>query len=115
MINKYYAGRRCDDGMVYVLDMDGKDLDPRLDLRSYSSAGFGWGYGGAGSAQLALAILADYCKDDLIALALCEQFKRELLAPINNDIWKITAGQIDVFLMDQAERFKDADVDVVMH
>ena len=39
--------------------VDGRPLDPRLDLRVLSASGFEWGYDGGGPGQLALAILAD--------------------------------------------------------
>jgi hypothetical protein len=42
-----------------------RPLPMRLDLWNHSPTGFEFGYGGSGPAQLALAILADCCGDEL--------------------------------------------------
>ena len=55
---KQYAGRR--QGYAVIVTVDGRPLNPRLDLWNHSPTGFEWGYGGSGPAQLALAILADH-------------------------------------------------------
>ena len=53
---KRYQGRR--QRHAPEVTVDGRPLDPRLDLCSHSPSGFEWGYGGSGPAQLALALLA---------------------------------------------------------
>jgi hypothetical protein len=55
-----YLGIRTPDGCVVTVD--GKPLNPRLDLFNHSPTGFEWGYSGSGPAQLALAILVDHCR-----------------------------------------------------
>ena len=63
---KVYQGRR--EGHAVIVVVDGRPLNPRLDLWSHSPTGFEWGYGGSGPAQLALALLADHLEDDKRAL-----------------------------------------------
>jgi hypothetical protein len=76
-------------------------LNPRLDLANKSPTGFAWGFGGSGSAQLALAILADALQGfdarfegagpegaiqpDRLALALFQEFKREVIQNLAMD------------------------------
>ena len=55
---KTYTGTRSESGVIVLVD--GRPLDPRLDWQNHSPAGFEWGDGGTGSAQLALAIMADF-------------------------------------------------------
>ena len=88
-----YTGKIVNDGEVKDVDRivqrDGKGepINPRFDLVNHSPTGFCWGYGGSGPAQLALAILADYLKDDRRALSLYMEFKFKVIArlPIDND------------------------------
>ena len=54
--------------LTSIVTVDGNPLNPRLDLRAMSKAGFEWTYEGAGPAQLALALLADHLGDDAAAL-----------------------------------------------
>ena len=75
---KIYEGGRSLDGAVVTVD--GKPLNPRFDLKRYSSAGFEWTYEGDGPRQLALALLADHLGDSVKALALTEQFMRNVVA-----------------------------------
>jgi hypothetical protein len=70
----YRFGGRC------VVTRDGKKVNPRLDLFNHSPSGFEWGYGGSGPAQTALAILADYLKDDDRAVLLHQRFKWDVIA-----------------------------------
>lgn len=100
---KRYEGRR--DGWAVDVTVNGRPLDPRLDLWSHSPTGFEWGYGGSGPAQLALAILADYLADDEEALALYQQFKWALVAKLPKHAWRLTSRQIDEAL--QAIRSQD--------
>ncbi len=44
--------------------------------------GFAWGYLGSGPAQLALAILADYLRDDNTALAHYQAFKEKVIGKL---------------------------------
>lgn len=64
--------------------IDGVLLSPKPSqtLWNHSPDGFNWGYGGSGPAQLALAILlsAGVRRDD--AVALHQQFKWDIIAPL---------------------------------
>src|SRR5258708_34841672 len=79
---KIYEGARSLDGAIVTVD--GKKLPPRLDLRTFSKAGFEWTYEGAGPAQLALALLADHLGDDQAALAHDERFMPEIPPNLDN-------------------------------
>lgn len=76
-------GGRC------VVTRDGKKLNPRLDLWNHSPTGLEWGYGGSGPAQTALAILADFMKDDELAVRLHQQFKWDLIAKMPHKGFRI--------------------------
>ena len=92
---KIYEGARSLDGAIVTVD--GKKLSPRLDLRTFSKAGFEWTYEGAGPAQLALALLADHLGDDSRALALHDAFMKLVVAELDNS-WELTAADIDAAL-----------------
>jgi hypothetical protein len=76
-----------------VVTVDGRKLDPRHDIRVFSPAGFEWTYEGDGPRQLALAILADHLGDAARALALTEQFMRDVVADLDN-AWSLTSEEI---------------------
>jgi hypothetical protein len=59
---KTYRGWR--EGYAALVTVDGRSLNPRLDLWNHSPTGFEWGYAGSGPSQLALAMLADHLGDD---------------------------------------------------
>ena len=72
-------------------------LNPRLNWRNHSPTGFNWGYGGSGSAQLALAILADFTGDKDFTLRHYQDFKRDFLATSRMSSasrFEIAAGEI---------------------
>lgn len=71
-------------------------LNTRLDLANHSPTGVCWGYGGSGPAQCALAILADYLKDDQRALTLYQDFKWAVIEklPMNSG-WELTDRDIE--------------------
>lgn len=58
-------------------------LEPRYDLRNHSPDGFCWGYHGSGPAQLALAMLGDYVRDDAFAQRHYQDWKREFVARLS--------------------------------
>ena len=91
-LGKRYEGTRCY-GKVSVT-VDGRHLDPRLELKSLCSDGFEWGYGGSGPAQLALALLVDHLKDSRKALALYQPFKWRVIASLPHNGWVLTEEQI---------------------
>ena len=90
---KAYEGRRTWSGAEVTVD--GKPLDPRLDLRNHSPTGFEWGYGGSGAAQLALAILADHLGDDEQAFDFYQRFKWAVIAELPRNEWVLTSDQVE--------------------
>ena len=89
---KTYEGKR--EGYAADVTVNGRPLNPRLDLWNHSPTGFEWGYGGSGPAQLALAILADHLDDDDEAVRLHQDFKRDVVAGLNSRQWTLTSDQI---------------------
>jgi hypothetical protein len=89
---KTYQGTR--EGLTADVTVDGRPLNPRLDLWDHSPSGFEWGYGGSGPAQLALALLADHLGDDREAVKLHQDFKRALVADLQYGGWTLTSHQI---------------------
>lgn len=89
---KQYEGQHTRRGVVVTVN--GMPLNPRLDLRNHSPAGFEWNYGGSGPTQLALAILADYLGDDQEALNLYQRFKWRVIAELPWKCWTLTAHEI---------------------
>ncbi len=87
-----YEGKRSY-GQVFVT-VNGQALDPRFDLRFHSPDGFEWGYGGSGPAQLALALLADYLKDDRQVLTLYQDFKAKIVSTLPRDGWTLNDSEI---------------------
>ena len=71
------------------------ELDPRLDLKSYSDGELAWGSTSDAALQLGLAILADYYNDE-IAMQHHEKFTEQVVAVIhaNAPLW-IPASEIE--------------------
>ena len=90
---KRYEGRR--EGYAADVSVNGRPLNPRLDLWNHSPTGFEWGYGGSGPAQLALALLADHFGDDQRAVELHHYFKWEVVAKLPKRGWTLTSRQIE--------------------
>lgn len=89
---KRYQGRR--EGHAVIVTVNGRPLNPRLDLWNHSPTGFEWGYGGSGPAQLALALLADCLDNDEQAVQLHQEFKRKLVAYLEGHGWIMTSREI---------------------
>ena len=89
---KTYEGRR--EGYVAEATVNGRPLNPWLDLWNHSPTGFEWGYGGSGPAQLALALLADHLNDDEQAVQLHQEFKRAVVTRFPHRAWTLTSEQI---------------------
>ncbi|MDD5164915.1 MAG: DUF6166 domain-containing protein [Candidatus Pacebacteria bacterium] len=98
---KQYSGRR--EGYAVIVTVDGRRLNPRLDLWNHSPTGFEWGYGGSGPAQLALAILADHCRNDEQAVSFHQRFKWAVIAALPHRSWEITTGEIERVLQELQE------------
>jgi hypothetical protein len=93
---KRYEGLRS--GYAVDVIVNGRRLNPRLDLFNHSPTGFEWGYCGSGPAQLALAILADHLGDDEQALNLHQRFKWAVIAELPRRRWTLTGEDIDQVL-----------------
>jgi hypothetical protein len=89
---KRYEGRR--EGHAIIVTVDGRRLNPRLDLYNHSPTGFEWGYGGSGPAQLALAILADQCGNDEQALNFHQRFKWAVISELPYRSWTLTSDAV---------------------
>ncbi len=89
---KRYEGHR--EGHAVIVTVDGRRLNPRLDLWNHSPTGFEWGYHGSGPAQLALAILADHCGDDQQAFDFHHRFKQAVIAGLPGHHWTLTSPEI---------------------
>lgn len=89
---KRYEGRR--EGHAVLVTVNGRPLNPRLDLWNHSPTGFEWGYGGSGPAQLALALLADCLGDDEEAVSQHQDFKSLCVAQLAHVAWTLTEAEI---------------------
>ena len=102
---KRYEGHR--QGYAVVVTIDGKPLNPRLDLYNHSPTGFEWGYGGQGPRQLAAAILIDYLGDPQQARSLSDDFEKAVVKRLPRDKnWVLTADDIEKALQDIANENK---------
>lgn len=86
-----YRGIRTPNGCLVTCD--NTELPARTDIRPLSNIGFEWGLESSGSGQLALAILADFCGDDM-ALELYQEFQRDIIAPIGSSRWEMKAPML---------------------
>jgi hypothetical protein len=90
---KRYEGLRT--GHAVDVTVNGRPLNPRLDLYNHSPTGFEWGYCGSGPAQLALAILADHLADDQQALNVYQRFKWAVITELPRKRWTLNSRDID--------------------
>jgi Family of unknown function (DUF6166) len=99
-----YVGVRSVDGDLYEVVVERLGQKPyklnwRNDIRDHSPTGISWGYGGSGPAQCALAILADYLKDDLRAESLYMDFKWAYIAKLDQDAgFELTERELENFI-----------------
>jgi hypothetical protein len=94
---KTYWGIRHENRVsVQVVTDDGRQepLNPRFDLRNHSPCGFEWGYCGSGPAQLALALLADATGDDEVAETYYQDFKQQIVAGLNKEVWTLSVEDV---------------------
>ena len=89
---KTYVGDRTIDGVQ--VQVDGRPLDPCLDIHEFTKNGFEWSYEGPEPSQLALALVADHTGDPKFALELAEPFMRAIVANFDNE-WEMTSGDIE--------------------
>lgn len=97
---KIYKGVRMPQGCAVTVD--DAPLDLRIDLNAQSDPVLEWGYDGTGPRQLALAILADHSRDDMLALKLHQAFTESVIAEFKGDEWMITSEDVQATL-DQIE------------
>ena len=90
--NRKYVGERTIDGALVTVD--GREIDPRYDAKTYTDHGFEWSYEGDGPRQLALAILAEHMGDAQAALEYVEPFMQRIVANFDND-WEMTSADIE--------------------
>jgi len=98
---KIYEGKR--EAYAAIVTVNGRPLNPRLDLWNHSPSGFEWGYGGSGPAQLALALLADHLANEAETLALYQIFKRTVVANLPYRGWRLTTDEIQRALQSLSE------------
>ena len=105
-VHKIYHGWRTPQGASVTVTEDHgqsdttRPLDPRLDLYNHSPGGMEWGYQGSGPAQLGLAILADFTRDDRYAVRRHQEFKRHAVANIPHQMWTIYGEQVEGWVKD---------------
>lgn len=94
-----YLGTRDGNGNPVVYK-DGKRFSAKRSQRvwNHSPTGFEWGFGGSGPAQLALALLLDFTRNESLAVDYHQQFKWEVVARMPESGWCISAGEIEEWL-----------------
>src|SRR5258708_37118298 len=90
-----YEATRTIDGLVRTVA--GKPLDEHYEVTRFTRYGFEWTYEGDSPRQLALSILFDHLGDKDRAIALSEQFMKQVVANLDND-WMLAGDEIDAFL-----------------
>lgn len=94
-LTRTYSGTRQSDGTTFV-NVNGRPLETRTELRKEAATTFDWGYQGRGApAQLALAILADHLGDDGKAMRYYEHFLRCVIRGLPRLNWILTGAEID--------------------
>ena len=92
MADRRYTGERTIDGVMVTVD--GREIDPRHDVKVYTDHGLEWSYEGDGPRQLALALLAEHLGDPQAALEYVEPFMQRVVANFDND-WEMTSADIE--------------------
>ncbi|MGE5610095.1 MAG: DUF6166 domain-containing protein [Bacillota bacterium] len=118
-MERVYSGERGSNGCV--VKVDGRLLQPRLDLHTYTFQGFDWGGDGAGETQLAMAILADYYGRwglEHCALSLAEDFRDLVVCWLAYASWSLAeqevAAAVREILRERGARAGSAPVGVLM-
>ncbi len=92
-----YTGTREHNGTCrVVVTTDGREykLNARHDLCKFSTHGLDWGYTGVAPLQLALAMLADCCGEN-VAIANYQHFRRDMISGMPARGWSLTSDQIE--------------------
>jgi len=96
-----YEGKRTMDGLVVTVD--GKNLSEHYEVKQFTKRGFEWTYEGTSPQQLALAILFDHLGDRDRAIALSEQYMKDVVANLDND-WRLTGDDVEAYLCQRVAR-----------
>lgn len=93
-----YRGARSKLGATVTVDC--RVLSPATSLRlaNHSPDGFEWGYLGSGPTQLALALLLDFTGDRDLAERCHQEFKWQVVAHWDGDLWTFTGKQLRTWL-----------------
>lgn len=84
-----------------TVSVDRRLLPARQDLVNHSPDGFEWGYEGSGPSQLALAILCDFIQNDSVALQLYQDFKRDVIAKLEQGKdWVISGAEVQKWIQE---------------
>ena len=78
---------------VVQIDDEPLDWESSLEVRNHSPTGVEWGYPGSGPSQLALAILLALVDRD-VALIHYQEFKRQIIVPLDHDSWTIAVRDV---------------------
>ena len=94
----YFGHRQSGKAQVFrrikAGNQTGPQLQPRLDVRSYSPGGLEWGYLGSGPNQLSLALLVDYLGDVAQAEDLHQDFKNAVVIYLPEKEWTLSNEDI---------------------
>lgn len=95
---KLYQGRVAADPPSRV-QVNGRPLALRLEIRNHSPAGFSWGYAGSGPAQTALALLCDATGNVKEAEQYYQHFKAAVIARLpEGEDWEMTDSEVLEYL-----------------
>lgn len=92
-----FRGTRSIDGTQVTVD--GRPLDPALDVHTYGHGFFEWSYEGDEPLQLSLAILKEHYGDPRKAMNLVQRFMEEIVANFDNE-WEMTSEDISAALIE---------------
>src|SRR4051812_39332411 len=76
-------------------------------IRNHSPDGFEWGYAGSGPAQLALAILLDYCRENKLSDETAERYHQHF-----KDLFIAVGQDDDTIYTREIKRFMDSMKDI---
>lgn len=96
----FVGSRTANSSRVFVKNKNGiTELPLCLELVNHSPTGFSWGYAGSGPAQLAVALLRFVSQSNKVAVALHQQFKRDVVSRFGKD-WAMHEWQIRNWILD---------------
>lgn len=103
MADKKIIGRMAE-RKVYIQDDQGKltelSIGPSQKLFNHSEE-FCWGYAGSGPAQLALALLLRYTKDEKFAVNYHQEFKFDVIASLPQKDFELDPERIKSWISER--------------